>query len=132
MPVAQKSPTILSTPAPSALAAACSASWRCTASERSASISNAPQLLRSPGIGLAASHLPLTCPAKSTQAFLPGSRSARVKLLNGGSLDSSRVYAAGAAGAAALAVAAGSAGFWQAARLAAMASDNSRIFGVFT
>ena len=36
-----------------------SASWCCTAVERSPSISNAPQLVRSPGIAFAASHLPL-------------------------------------------------------------------------
>ena len=57
MPVAHRSPTIFFTPVASALAAACSASWRWTALERSSSISNAPQLVRSPGIGLAASHL---------------------------------------------------------------------------
>ena len=60
MPVAHRSPTMSVTPVAFSMAAACSASWRCTAVERSSSISNAPQEVRSPGISLAASHLPLT------------------------------------------------------------------------
>ena len=57
MPVAHRSPTIFFTPVAPASAAACSANCCCTALERSSSISKAPQLVRSPGIGWAASHL---------------------------------------------------------------------------
>ena len=59
MPVAHRSPTIFSTPVAPGCAAACSANCFCTAVERSSSISKAPQLVRSLGMALAASHLPL-------------------------------------------------------------------------
>ncbi len=55
MPVAQKSPTIFSTPVAAVSVAACSASCRWMASERSLSTSKLPQLVRSPGTGLALS-----------------------------------------------------------------------------
>ncbi|MNT47712.1 hypothetical protein D3C72_1844500 [compost metagenome] len=60
MPVAQKSPTIFSMPLGFLTAATCSASWCCTATERSSRMVKAPQLVRSAGMALAASHLLLT------------------------------------------------------------------------
>ena len=59
MPVAQKSPTSFSTPVAFSSPAACSASCCWIAVERSSSISNAPQLVRSPGTGCAARNLAL-------------------------------------------------------------------------
>src|SRR4051794_36843217 len=75
MPVAYMSPTSFSTPVVSDLAAAASASCLLAASERSVSISKLPQVVRSAGIGCAASHLSLTAAARSSQMFLLGSMS---------------------------------------------------------
>lgn len=133
MPVAQKSPTILATPVAPVSFAACSASWRCAASERSTSISNEPQLVRSPGIGFAASHLPLACASRSWQALTVSSRSASWKRLTGGSrVSSSRgAMAAVAAGAAVVPPADGAGSRLQAPSASDTASDRARILGVF-
>src|SRR5690606_2091918 len=124
MPVAQKSPTSLSTPEALSRPAACSASWRWIAVERSWSISNAPQLVRSPGTGLAARNFALAQPAKSTQASRLSSRSASWKRFTGGRPVWSRTKA-GSVAAGALAVAWGASVPPQAETAAAMARDSS-------
>ena len=129
MPVAHRSPTIFFTPPALASAAACSASWCCTALERSSSISNAPQLVRSAGIGLAASQVSLAKPAKSTQASLDGSRSEMAKRFTPGRVLSSRVYS-GASVAALAADGVASSCLAQAASATAMASGSSRVLGL--
>src|SRR5689334_16254079 len=94
MPVAQKSPMILSMPVASGSDAMCSAScWR-TPSERLFRTRKAPQPDSSAGIALAASHLPLTYAERSLHAFCAGSRSVAAKRIGCCSLLSSRVQAA--------------------------------------
>src|SRR5207342_3821913 len=95
MPVAYMSPTSFSTPVASVFAAAASARCLLAASERSISISKLPHVVRSAGIGFAASHLLLTASARSSQMFFDGSMSDTAKAAVGGSSA-----AGGAAGAA--------------------------------
>src|SRR5690606_29544988 len=96
---------------------------RLATSERSSSISKLPQVVRSEGTGLAASHLPFTNASRSAQASTLVSRSAIANAEVGGSS-----IAVGAADLSASAAGAG-ASFWQAARAAVTARDNSRTLG---
>src|SRR5690606_38182218 len=96
---------------------------RLATSERSSSISKLPQVVRSDGTGLAASHLPLTNASRSAQASTLVSRSAIANAEVGGSS-----IAVGAADLSASAAGAGTS-FWQAARAAVTARDSSRTLG---
>src|SRR5207342_3832140 len=135
MPVAYMSPTSFSTPVASVFAAAASASCLLAASERSVSISKLPQVVRSFGIGWAASHLLLTKSARLSQTFLLVSRSAMENAAVGGR---SAADVAGAAGAAVVAGAAGAAGAaacccpGQPVSTAVTARDNNNVLGLLT
>ena len=104
------------------------------ASERSVSISKLPQVVRSFGIGLAASHLLLTKSARLSQTFLLVSRSAMEKAAVGGR----SAAGVGAAGAAVVAGAAGAAGAaacccpGQPVSAAVTARDNNSVLGLLT
>ncbi len=127
MPAAYSAPILCSTLSLAALvflaAASTSSCW--VLRLVSASALNAPQLVRSSGIGLALTHLALTKPLKSLQASMFLSSS-----------DTSKDGVAGAAAAVAGggAEAAGSAGLscLQADRAVATARDRAISFGAFT
>ncbi len=132
MPAAKKSPTFCSmlpcghSPAAAALAISC-----CTCRERSPSAGKAPQVVRSPGTGLAASHLEFTKPLKSWQAWMLVSRSWALSEIGCCCTWARSTCSFGASGAAA--VAAGSSAFWQAASVrdteSARASGLRRVMG---
>ncbi len=115
MPAAKKSPTFCSivpvsqVPAAAALASSC---W--TWSERSPRAAKAPQTVRSPGTGLAASHFEFTKPLKSWQAWMLVSRSAACSEIGCWATLVRSMVSFGASGAAA--VSAGASACWQAAR----------------
>src|SRR5690606_3621148 len=117
------SPTSLATPEAPASAAAASAMLRLATSERSSSISKLPQVVRSEGTGLAASHLPFTKASRSAQASTLVAGSATANADVGGSS-----IAVGAADLSASGAGAG-ASFWQPARAAVTARDSSRTLG---
>ena len=130
MPAAKKSPTFCSmlpcghSPAAAALAISC-----CTCSERSPSAGKAPQVVRSPGTGLAASHLPFTKPLKSWQASMLVSMSSAFSEIGCCPTFARSICSAGAAGAVSVAaVSAGAWSRWQADR--ARLADSARTSGL--